>query len=367
MDGSIADGMITENMLRPIEGPAAWRGDDLVADPSWRRTLTAAEVAALEHAAAAAASRGVPATAFGPTEFPVPELQPVFTWLADRLENGPGVARLSGIPVDRVTRDTLRRLFWGFCVNLGTPLYQTAAGEILGEVKDETGTGAALTYDWPGPLKSARTVARSTGALRFHTDKCDMICLLCVSNGIEGGLSKVVSSVTLHNEIGRRRPDLLRVLYEPYWRMRPYDEEGDAERDDRTFAMPVFARGPDASFTSQYSRTYISQAQEVPKVPRLTAAQVEAMDMIHAIGEEVCLQMPFAPGDIQFMNQHVTYHGRTAFTDDVASGAHRVLMRVWLAAPFTRPLPAGQAVQWGDVRAGALRGGAVAGKSAIVV
>jgi hypothetical protein len=54
-----------------------------------------------------------------------------------------------------------------------------------------------------------------------------------------------------------------------------------------------------------------------------------------------------------------------AFTDDAASGAHRVLMRVWLAAPFTRALPTGHAVQWGETRAGALRGGAVAGKSAI--
>jgi hypothetical protein len=357
--------MMLDAAVQLIDGPAAWRGSGLAGDPSWRRTLTAEEVAALERAAGAAEARGVAPTGFGAAEFPVPELEPLFTWLAGQLENGPGVARLSGVPVDRLARDQLRRLFWGFCVNLGTPMYQTAAGEILGEVKDETGTGAALTYDGPGPLKSARMVARSTGALRFHTDKTDIISLLCASNGIAGGLSKVVSSATLHNEIARRRPDLLHVLYEPYWRMRPFDEEGDVERDDRTFAMPVFARGPDGSFTSQYSRTYISQAQEVPTVPRLTAAQVEAMDMIHEIGDEVCLQMPFEVGDIQFMNQHVTYHGRTGFTDDAASDAHRVLLRIWLAAPFTRPLPDGHAVQWGDTSAGALRGGAIAGKSAI--
>ena len=68
-------------------------------------------------------------------------------------------------------------------------------------------------------------------------------------------------------------------------------------------------------------------------MPRLTAAQIEAMDMIHEIGDEVCLQMPFEVGDIQFMNQHVTYHGRTSFTDDAAAGAHRVLLRIWLVRP----------------------------------
>ncbi|HVH81260.1 MAG TPA: taurine catabolism dioxygenase TauD, partial [Stellaceae bacterium] len=117
-----------------IEGPAAWRGSELAADPSWRRTLTAEEVAALQRAAAAAEARGIALTGFPAHEFPVPELTPLFAWLAGQLENGPGVARVCGMPVDRLARDQLRRLFWGFCVNLGTPMYQTAAGEILGEV-----------------------------------------------------------------------------------------------------------------------------------------------------------------------------------------------------------------------------------------
>jgi len=349
------------DMMTPIEGPAAWRGEDLLNSPAWRRALTAVEIAALERAASS--GRGAPCPGFGKAAFPVPELAPLFAWMAEQLERGPGVVRLTGLPASRIARDDLRRLFWGFCVNLGTPVYQTAAGEVLGEVRDETGTGAALTYDGPGPLKSARTIARSTGALRFHTDKTDLLCLLCATNAIDGGVSKVVSSVTLHNEILRRRPDLLRVLYEPYWRMRPLDEEG--ARADSVFPMPVFARADDGSFTSQYSRTYISQAQEVPDVPRLTAAQTEAMDMIHAIGEEVCLRAPFEVGDMQFLNQHVTYHGRTQFTDDRDSGAQRVLLRIWLATSFSRMLPAGNAVQWGDTRPGALRGGALVGRSAI--
>jgi hypothetical protein len=283
--------------------------------------------------------------------------------MEEQLERGPGVVRLTGLPAARIAREDLKRLFWGVCVNFGTPFYQTAAGEVLGEVKDEAGTGAALTYDGPSPLKSARTIARSTGALRFHTDKTDLLRLLCATNAIEGGVSKVVSSVTLQNEILRRRPDLLRVLYEPYWRMRPTDEEG--AREDRVSPMPVFARAADGSFTSQFSRTYISQAQEVPEVPRLTGAQTEAMNMIHAIGEEVCLRAPFEVGDMQFLNQRVTYHGRTQFTDDPSRGAPRVLLRIWLAAPFTQMLPAGNAVQWGDTRPGALRGGALVGRSAL--
>lgn len=349
--------------LNPIESPAAWRGADLAGSDAWRRALTGREIAALERAAADVRAKGAPCPGFGRDTFSIPELAPLFAWMAEQLERGPGVVRLSGVPVSRLARDDLKRLFWGFCVNLGTPIYQTSAGEILGEVKDETGTGAALTYDGPGPLKSARTIARSTGPLRFHTDKCDLLSLLCATNAIEGGVSKIVSSVTIHNEMARRRPDLLRVMYEPFWRMRPTDEEGD--RPDRTFPMPVFARADDGGFTSQYSRTYINQAQEVAGVPKLTAAQNAAMDLLHEIGEEVCLQAPFEIGDMQFLNQHVTYHGRTAFKDDPEFGASRVLLRIWLSVPFSRKLPDGHAVQWGDTRAGALRGGAIAGRSAI--
>jgi hypothetical protein len=354
---------VMDSLLAPIDAPAAWHGAALAESDAWRRQLTETEIAALERATEVARDATCPG--FGSAAFPVPELAPLFAWMARQLEHGPGVVRLSGLPVSRFSGDALRRLFWGFCVNLGTPIYQTSAGEVLGEVKDETGTGAALNYDsGQGALISARTVARSTGALRFHTDKCDLLALLCASNAIEGGVSKVVSSVTIHNEMARRRPDLLREFYQPFWRMRPSDEEGD--RPDRVFPMPVFARATNGSFTSQYSRTYINQAQEVADVPRLTEAQNAAMDLLHEIGEEVCLFAPFEPGDMQFLTQHVTYHGRTPFRNDPTVGASRVLLRIWLSTPFSRLLPEGHAVQWGDTRPGALRGGAIAGRSALL-
>jgi hypothetical protein len=213
-------------------------------------------------------------------------------------------------------------------------------------------------------VPSARARSRSTGPLRFHTDKCDVLALLCASNGIAGGVSRVVSTVAIHDEMARRRPDLLAVLYDDFWRMRPADEEG-AQHADRVFRMPVFARGPEGDFTSQYSRTYVEMAHEVAGVPPLRAEQVEAMDVLAALAEELCAEAAFTPGDVQLLNQHVTYHGRTAYADDAAAGAHRVLLRVWLAVPGSRALPDGHRVQWGAVEAGALRGGAVLGRSAV--
>ena len=73
--------------------------------------------------------------------------------------------------------------------------------------------------------------------------------------------------------------------------------------------------------------------------------------------EELCYEMPLRPGDLQLLNSHVTYHARTAYEDDAASGQDRLLYRLWLSMPNSRALPPGFEVLWGRIEAGALRGG----------
>ena len=40
--------------------------------------------------------------------------------------------------------------------------------------------------------------------------------------------------------------------------------------------------------------------------------------MLMALAEELCFEMTLEPGDMQLINNHVIYHGRTAFEDDRA-------------------------------------------------
>jgi Taurine catabolism dioxygenase TauD, TfdA family len=98
-------------------------------------------------------------------------------------------------------------------------------------------------------------------------------------------------------------------------------------------------------------------AQRRSEVPRLSAEQAEALDLLHDLAEELCFEMIFRPGDIQFVNNHVIYHARTAFEDDPDQGADRLLMRLWMAMPNSRALPEDHAVLWRNIEAGALRGG----------
>lgn len=339
-----------------IGGRAAWTGKELASDRSWIMALPPGALEEIEAALAGLGARQVPG--FDARHFPLPRTASFLRDVAQELESGRGLVRLTGLDPARYMPADLKRVFWGLLCHIGTPLPQNTTGEVLAEVKDETGTGAAVASG------SARARSRSTGPLRFHTDKCDLLALLCAANGIAGGVSRIVSTVAINDAMAERRPDLLEELYKPFWRARPADEEGEGMAS-RPFPMPVFARGPDGAFTSQYSRTYVEMAQGMPGVPPLTARQVEAMDLLAALAEELCVEMPFEPGQIQLMNQHVTYHGRTAYSDDAAAGARRNLLRIWLASPISRALPEGHAGQWGDVRAGALRGGAMPGRSAV--
>lgn len=342
-----------------ITGRAVWTGAELARSGDWIRSLTDAQRQEIDAALTHARATGKPMTALSRPDFPLPLTAPLLADIAEELESGRGAVRLRGLPVERYGEDDLRLIFWGLARHLGTAVYQNANGEIMGEVRDESRL-AAQTYEATaeGAVASARARSRSTGPLRWHTDRCDVIALLCVRNAQAGGVSKLASIPAIHNEILRRRPDLHALLCQDYWRARPVDEDGLSPDGKGVFAMPVFGFA-DGRITSQYSRTYVEQAQEIATVPRLTAAQNEALDLLAEVAEELCLHSAFEAGDIQLLNNHVVYHGRTAYQDDAGSRQERLLFRLWLATPNSRPLPAGFETLWGATEPGALRGGVV--------
>ena len=95
----------------------------------------------------------------------------------------------------------------------------------------------------------------------------------------------------------------------------------------------------------------------VAKRPRNALAHEmlgQALDLLATLAEELCFEMSFATGDIQFVNNHVIYHARSAFEDD-DQGHDRLLFRLWLSMPNSRALPAGHEVLWRAIEAGALR------------
>jgi len=340
-------------MAQPILGRVAWRGDELAASSDWIRILTTPELNELDAALRSVQGRGLAWRDMTQDDFPIPRLAASLAEVRRELEDGRGVVMLRRIPVERYTEDELRIIYWGLGLHTGTPRYQNPKGELIGDVRDENRLyGAVREAVATGEVRSSRNKARSAGPLRFHTDRVDVVTLLCVRPAATGGLSKIASAVAVHNAILARRPDLHALLCQPYYHTR----QGEAGGEARYYAMPLFATRA-GRFTSQYSRTFVEAAQRIPEVPRMTAAQDEALDLWAEVCEELCYTMDMRPGDVQLLNNHVVYHARTTYEDDPTPGRDRFLMRLWLSMPNSRALPEGYETLWGSIEAGALRGG----------
>src|SRR6185312_4861839 len=95
----------------PIAGRAGWYGSELQGSGSWMRRLGEREIAEIE--AALARVRGMPFLEIGKEDFPLAATAGLLAEVAAELEDGLGLARISGLPVARYDEEELRRIFWG--------------------------------------------------------------------------------------------------------------------------------------------------------------------------------------------------------------------------------------------------------------
>jgi hypothetical protein len=344
--------------IRPITGANVWHGRDMAGSPRWQRRLSPAQLAEIETALAAAKARGRCWEEMTAADFPLPGLAPLFDDIRDELENGSGLLLLRGIDPARYTLDDARIVYAGIARQLGTLVFSNRGGEIMREIRD-VGRDVGRRYGQlpsdgaQGAFLSSYSRTLSNGSLRYHTDRCDVVALFCIRQAMTGGVSQLCSSPAVHNAMLERRPDLCAALYDNVWRSRFGEED---EGDTMGYALPVWGVR-DGKFTSHYSRTFVEAGQRRPEAPRVSAAQWQALDMLSDLADELSFAMTFAPGDIQLVNNHVIYHARSAFEDDADAGRDRLLLRLWLAMPNSRALPAGHEVLWGNIAAGAPRGG----------
>jgi hypothetical protein len=339
-----------------LQGACVWKGAEMGQNHRWLKQVPAVVLEQLD--AAVEKVKDLEWPDVSRRNFALPDAAAFFEEVREELEIGSGMVKMCGLDVSRYDQEQLRRLWYGIGCHLGTPMYQNCRGELMRDIRDEgLGVGAKLygaTIDASGkPFLSSGARTLSPGQLRFHTDRCDVVGLLCVRQALEGGVSKLASSATVYNEILKRRPDLHALLCKPIPRGR-FGEEAGGEHV--AYDLPIFGVR-DGKLTSHFSLTYVESAQMLPSVRKLTDAEHEAIQMLMDVAEEVCFEMRFAPGDMQLLNNHIIYHGRTAFKDDVSTGQDRLLMRLWLSTPNSRALPEDHAVLWGDVRGGRPRGG----------
>lgn len=318
-------------------------------DKGWIHQFTDGEIEEIADALEMAESSGKPLQDLGTEDFPLPTVAAVLARMRVELEDGSGIMLLRGFPTERFTTEQLRTVFWGVGLHTGTAVSQSKRNDYLGDVRD-LGTGL------DGPTFRGYT---SNGELTYHCDAADVTGLFCLHPAMSGGLSRIVSSAAIHDEILRHRPDLLELLYEPiWWSMQGNELPGVAP----FYTQPIFAV-EDGHFACRYTRTHIRSAQLEAEsnhdIAELSAEQTEALALIDEIAAnpDFHITMMFEPGDMQFLNNHLTLHTRTAFEDFPEPERKRHILRLWLSLPNGRPLAESFRPFFGDVEAGAVRGG----------
>ncbi len=327
-----------------ITGPSAWYGPQVATRTDWIHLLSDEELAEIDLATRRVGERGLEPATLRREDFPLPTLGPRLRRILTEVLEGRGFVLLRGLPVQDWGHRRSALAFLGLGLHLGNLRSQNAQGHLLGHVRDQ-----GLSSKDPN-VRIYQTRERQN----YHTDSCDVVGLLCLHPARFGGLSSLVSTVTVFNELRRRRPNLARVLFQPI----ETDRRGEVPSGQKPYIrIPVF-NWHAGLLTTKYHRPYIESARRFADVPPLTAAQTEALDAFDALAEDPALHffMEFRAGDVQLVHNHTLLHDRTAFEDWPEPERRRHLLRLWLAPAEARPLPAVFAARYGSVVPGE-RGG----------
>jgi hypothetical protein len=315
-------------VMQPVIDPASWTAESLRDLSSWSYRITDADADEIAGGIAAVRKADVPLTAIGRDHFPLGKFGGLLGDVRRELRDGRGMVMLRNFPVDRFDREETAIAYLGLGTYLGHAMSQNRYGHILGHVKDLGGNYA-----------DANTRGYMTHAeMRFHSDGCDYVGLLCLETAKAGGESRVVSSITIYNHILRNRPDLAKALTEDFYRSRSGEV---SPGDDPWIKQPIFSFY-DGYFSAAGAGAAIDKAQSLPGVPKYTPAQKEAVALYRDLVDELALDMQFERGDIQFLNNFVMLHTRREYTDWDEPSRKRHLLRLWINDPDGRPVPPDQ-------------------------
>src|SRR2546425_4700519 len=292
-----------------------------VSPADWTVALPAVAVAELDEAFEQIRQDPLPTILLDPPRFQLRHTAAVMAEVGRVLRDGIGLAVVDRIPVERYTEEECSAVGWLLASLLGRPVAQKWNGAMLYDVRD---TGKPLEY---GVRRSVTNLE-----LQFHTDgawlpwPAEFVGLLCRSSAREGGVSRFVSLLTLHNEMRRRYSKLLPRLYRPFW----WDRQAEhADGDDKVARHPVF-RWDGRHLLGRYYDGLIRHGYELRGEP-LDAEGQDALAAARAIVDDprLCVEFIIEPGQLQYLNNRQFAHSRTEFRDWDDPPRKRHMIRFW--------------------------------------
>jgi len=246
----------------------------------------------------------------------------------EEVRAGRGFTIMRRLPLDEaLTLDEYRAAVWGIGLHFGgRMLSQNASGEVLTEVVDATAND-------PTPR-----MYRSNVELRLHTDITDMLSLACWHKAQSGGRSTIGSGIGIHDEIARRDPHALALLYRGY-QYHLLGEEADGASPFTPHRVPIFAC-VDGQVSVHYQRTGIAAGHRASGVP-LTDEDIRALDLFDEVARmpEFRLDFDLERGDMLVINNYTVMHARGGFVNNPEPERIRRFIRLWPAGENFRKVP----------------------------
>ena len=328
-------------------GPKAWTADEVRQDSSWIQRLNEVEIDGFRQALTHARMLKKPLLEMVQADFPLRDESRAALARAIATTQGRwGMCLIKGFPVNEWDEADTKLAYWGMSLYMGVGRTQNRASQVMNDVRNDGG-------DYK--VKGGRGYNTNAG-LDFHQDSCDVVGLLCRRTAKSGGTSKVISSIKLRDEVQRLRPDLVPVIQQPFF----HSYQGTQDPSQLPFYRCPLVGDDPTFFAARTNRKNTDAAQrDFPEVPRLTPAQLDALDLFDQLMPSplLCFTMELERGDLQLLNSYVTLHSRTPFEDYDEPDEKRHLLRLWMSIPSSQPLPPAWAEYFGDVRSGAVRGG----------
>ena len=302
-----------ESIARPMAWSAADFGsiDDLIFEFEPRH------LHALDRALNRALEKSLRVDDIGVGEFPLPEMRADLAALEKEVKFGRGIVIIRGFPVSKYSIEELEIAYWGFGTHFGVGSSQSVMGDKVGHVHD-------TSADDP----NARAY-RNKQELTLHTDLCDLICMLSLSQAKTGGTSRYASALNMHNHLLAHHPGSLDILYRGFHMYR-LGEHGPNEEPCTPWRVPVFSNR-EGFVSCRWVRSYIEAAPAILG-SSLSDDELTALDDLDRAAERdgTVLERLLEPGEMTITNNYTVLHSRTGFEDDQKNGLQRRLLRLWL-------------------------------------
>jgi hypothetical protein len=314
--------------LEPVIDRSAWRGEDLAKRPEeWTYRLSDADVREIDAALAQAKAGGKSAVKMTRDDFTLGKLSDRIEKIANEVDHGLGLFLIKGLPIERYNLQDAELLLAGIGAQFGKSITQNAFGDVIGHVRD---IGAKLGQ------KDVRGYD-TTSELRFHNDESDLITLLCLRQARSGGLSSMVSSAQMFNELLATRPETLPQLFEGYiFSLMGEHRAGVSPVSDHK--IPIFS-WLEGRMSCRYTINTVLQASQYTGVELTEEERKTLFAPLEAARKPgMALTFDLEPGDVQIANNLSTLHQRTEYVDFDESEKKRHLLRLWLASNYKRPL-----------------------------